>query len=67
VLIDLFFVMTSASLGIFLQRNAQSLSVLPVFLTLIGIAFCGLCGYVKHNRIEIKITLNPEYPTKMAD
>lgn len=46
---------------------AQSLSVVPVFLALIGIAFYGLRGYVKYVALEIETALDPAYPTKMAD
>lgn len=46
---------------------AQSLSVLPVFLALIGIAFYGLRGYAKYVALEIETARNPDYPTKMAE
>lgn len=45
---------------------AQSLSVVPVFLALIGIAFYGLRGYVKYVAIQIETARDPEYPTAMA-
>jgi phosphatidylglycerophosphate synthase len=46
---------------------AQSLSVTPVFLALIGIAFYGLRGYVKYIALEIETALDSAYPTKMAE
>jgi len=45
----------------------QSLSVVPVFLALIGIAFYGLRGYVKYIALEIETALDPGYPAKMAE
>jgi len=45
---------------------AQSLSVAPVFLALIGITFYGLRGYVKYIALEIETARDPEYPAKMA-
>ncbi|MEB8385606.1 CDP-alcohol phosphatidyltransferase family protein [Rhodobacteraceae bacterium KMM 6894] len=45
---------------------AQSLSVEPVFLALIGIAFYGLRGYVKYIALEIETARDPEHPAKMA-
>ena len=45
---------------------AQSLSVIPVFLALIGIAFYGLRGYVKYVAIEIQTLRDPYYPAQMA-
>jgi phosphatidylglycerophosphate synthase len=44
----------------------QSLSVVPVFLALVGIAFYGLRGYVKYIALEIETALDPDYPTKIA-
>lgn len=46
---------------------AQSLSVVPVFLALIGISFYGLRGYAKYVALEIETALDPKYPAKMAD
>jgi phosphatidylglycerophosphate synthase len=45
---------------------AQSLSVVPVFLALIGIAFYSLRGYVKYIALEIETALDPDHPAKMA-
>ena len=45
---------------------AQSLSVTPVFLAMIGIAFYGLRGYVKYIAIEIGTLRDPYYPARMA-
>lgn len=45
---------------------AQSLSVLPVFLALIGIAFYGLRGYAKYVALEIETARDPEHPATMA-
>ncbi|KMK63776.1 CDP-alcohol phosphatidyltransferase family protein [Puniceibacterium sp. IMCC21224] len=45
---------------------AQSLSVVPVFLALIGIAFYGLRGYVKYIALQIETALDPEYPARMV-
>lgn len=45
---------------------AQSLSVLPVFLALIGIAFYGLRGYAKYVALEIETARDPEHPSTMA-
>ena len=44
----------------------QSLSVTPVFLALIGIAFYGLRGYAKYITLEIETAADPDYPTTMA-
>lgn len=45
---------------------AQTLSVVPVFLAMIGIAFYGLRGYVKYVAIEIETGRDPAYPKTMA-
>jgi len=45
---------------------AQTLSVIPVFLALIGIAFYGLRGYAKYTALEIETARDADYPTKMA-
>jgi phosphatidylglycerophosphate synthase len=45
---------------------AQTLSVVPVFLALIGIAFYGLRGYAKYITLEIETARNPDYPANMA-
>jgi phosphatidylglycerophosphate synthase len=45
---------------------AQSLSVVPVFLALIGISFYGLRGYVKYVALELETALDPDHPTRMA-
>ncbi len=45
---------------------AQTLSVTPVFLALIGIAFYGLRGYAKYIALEIETARNPDYPAAMA-
>ncbi|WP_394198713.1 CDP-alcohol phosphatidyltransferase family protein [Litoreibacter albidus] len=45
---------------------AQSLSVVPVFLVLIGIAFYELRGYVKYVALEIETAHDPDYPAKIA-
>lgn len=44
----------------------QTLSVIPVFLAMIGIAFYGLRGYVKYVAIEIETSRDPAYPKMMA-
>lgn len=44
----------------------QTLSVVPLFLAFIGVAFYGLRGYVKYVAIEIEMTRDPSYQTKMA-
>ena len=44
----------------------QSLSVVPVFLALVGVAFYGLRGYVKYIALEIETALDPDYPRKIA-
>jgi phosphatidylglycerophosphate synthase len=45
---------------------AQTLSVVPVFLALIGIAFYGLRGYAKYITLEIETAADPSYPATMA-
>ena len=45
---------------------AQSLSIVPVFLAMIGIAFYGLRGYVKYIARDIETSLDPDYPAKLA-
>lgn len=45
---------------------AQTLSVEPLFLAFIGVAFYGLRGYVKYVAIEIEMNRNPTYQVKMA-
>lgn len=45
---------------------AQSLSVVPVFLALIGIAFYALRGYVKYIALEIETAIDPGHPARMA-
>lgn len=45
---------------------AQSASVVPVFLALIGIAFYGLRGYAKYVAAEIETACDPKYPARMA-
>lgn len=45
---------------------AQSLSVVPVFLAMIGIAFYGLRSYVKYVAIQIQTARDPSYPAIMA-
>jgi len=44
----------------------QTLSVVPVFLALIGIAFYGLRGYSKYIALQIETAGDPDYPTTMA-
>lgn len=46
---------------------AQTLSAVPVFLAFIGVAFYGLRGYVKYVAIEIETSLDPAFPSKMAE
>lgn len=46
---------------------SQTLSVMPVFLALIGIAFYGLRGYAKYVALEIETARNPDYPTNMLE
>lgn len=45
---------------------AQTLSVVPVFLALIGIAFYGLRGYAKYVAFEIETACDPDYPSTVA-
>ena len=45
---------------------AQTNSVTPVFLSLIGIAFYGLRGYAKYVALEIETARNPDYPAQIA-
>jgi len=45
---------------------AQSLSVVPVFLAMIGIAFYGLRGYVKYVAMQIESARDPGYPASMS-
>ena len=45
---------------------AQTLSVLPVFLALIGISFYGLRGYAKYVALEIETARDADYPTNIA-
>lgn len=45
---------------------AQTLSVVPVFLALIGISFYGLRGYAKYIALEIETALDPQYAANMA-
>ena len=45
---------------------AQTNSVIPVFLSLLGIAFYGLRGYAKYVALEIETGRNPDYPAQMA-
>jgi len=45
---------------------AQTLSVVPVFLALIGIAFYGLRGYAKYVALEIETARDADYPANMA-
>jgi hypothetical protein len=45
---------------------AQTASVTPVFLAMIGIAFYSLRGYAKYISLEIETACDPEYPAKMA-
>lgn len=45
---------------------AQTNSVTPVFLALIGIAFYGLRGYAKYIALEIETARNPDYPAIMT-
>ena len=44
----------------------QTLSVIPVFLSLIGIAFYGQRGYAKYISLEIETARDPDYPATMA-
>ena len=46
---------------------AQSASVVPVFLALIGIAFYGLRGYAKYVAIQIEMTRDPTYLKDLAE
>ena len=46
---------------------AQTNSVTPVFLSLIGIAFYGLRGYAKYVALEIETGRNPDYPAQIAE
>ncbi len=45
---------------------AQTNSVTPVFLALIGIAFYGLRGYAKYIALEIETARDLNYPARMA-
>lgn len=45
---------------------AQTLSVVPVFLALIGIAFYGLRGYAKYVALEIETARDADYPANIA-
>lgn len=45
---------------------AQTLSVVPAFLALIGIAFYGLRGYAKYIALEIETSRDAKYPANMA-
>ncbi|MBT7335884.1 MAG: CDP-alcohol phosphatidyltransferase family protein, partial [Gammaproteobacteria bacterium] len=45
---------------------AQTNSVTPVFLSLLGIAFYGLRGYAKYVALEIETGRNPDYPAQIA-
>ena len=45
---------------------AQTNSVTPVFLSLVGIAFYGLRGYAKYVAHEIETEGNPDYPAQIA-
>ena len=45
---------------------AQTNSVTPVFLSLLGIAFYGLRGYTKYVALEIETGRNPDYPAQIA-
>lgn len=45
---------------------AQTASVVPVFLAMIGIAFYGLRGYAKYVALEIETARDPNYPKDMA-
>ncbi|MGJ8544846.1 MAG: CDP-alcohol phosphatidyltransferase family protein [Sulfitobacter sp.] len=45
---------------------AQSASVTPVFLAMIGIAFYGLRGYAKYIALQIETARDPSYPAQMA-
>lgn len=45
---------------------AQTLSVVPVFLALIGIAFYGLRGYTKYITLEIETARDADYPANLA-
>ena len=46
---------------------AQTNSVTPVFLSLVGIAFYGLRGYAKYVALEIETGRNPDYPAQIAE
>ena len=46
---------------------AQTLSVTPLFLAFVGVAFYGLRGYVKYVAIETETSLDPDYQTKMTE
>ena len=52
----------AAGLAAFAQTN----SVTPVFLSLLGIAFYGLRGYAKYVALEIETGRNPDYPAQIA-
>ena len=45
---------------------AQTGSVIPVFLAMIGISFYGLRGYAKYVSLEIETARNPDFPAQMA-
>ncbi|MDH5529690.1 MAG: CDP-alcohol phosphatidyltransferase family protein [Paracoccaceae bacterium] len=45
---------------------AQTASVVPVFLAMIGIAFYGLRGYAKYIALEIETARDPDYAKDMA-
>lgn len=45
----------------------QSLSVEPLFLAFVGVAFYGLRGYVKYVAIEIEMGRDPAYQKKMTE
>ena len=45
---------------------AQTESVVPVFLAMIGIAFYGLRGYAKYVALEIETACDSDYPMNMA-
>lgn len=45
---------------------AQTLSVVPVFLAMIGIAFYSLRGYSKYITLEIETAADASYPATMA-
>jgi phosphatidylglycerophosphate synthase len=52
--------------GVGYAAYAQSLSVLPVFLALVGIAFYGLRGYAKYVALEIQTASDANYPATLA-